>query len=148
VAVQRLHRLAALALIVVATATACVSPDVKPAFRRTVFIDDRGISVPLPPPSFFDYPLQTVDVDGTTDGHDKIVAGTKLFVQDLDGDAYEQIELAADATDFKVEGVAIDLTMNCLEVWMQAPDGRLSGRPQFHVEIIDRTTIETVEGCD
>jgi hypothetical protein len=148
VAVQRLHRLVALALTLLATASACAFPDPVPAFRRSVFIDDRGISVPLPPPSFFDFPLQTVDVDGTTDGHDQIAAGTKLFVEDTDGDAYKQIDLGADATTFEVDGIAIDLTMNCLEVWMQAPDGRLSGRARFHVEIVDRTTIETVEGCE
>ena len=60
------------ALVLALALAGCVAPDARPAFRAGVVIDDRGIVVPLPPPSFFDSPIQEVDVQGSIIGDDPI----------------------------------------------------------------------------
>ena len=47
-------------------------------------IDERGISVPVPPPSLTAEPVQRVVIDGDL-GISNPEAGTRVFVFDLDG---------------------------------------------------------------
>jgi hypothetical protein len=132
----------------VVLASACAQHHAAAAFRRSVFIGDRGISVPLPPPSFVDASEQDVDVEGEVVGDDPVLAGTLVHVEDLHGDGVGEVELAAGATSFTIEGVGIDLTANCLELWLVAPDGREGDRVLVHAEIVGPQEIETVLGCE
>lgn len=136
------------AACVLAVLTACVAHEPRAAFRRGVFVDDRGISVPLPPPSLADQPNQDVDVEGTVPGEDPLAPGTILHIEDLEGDASTQVEVDIDGEAFRIEGLPIDLTANCLELWLEAADGRESARVQLHAEIVGDDEIETVLGCD
>ena len=126
----------------------CATHEARPAFRRGILIDDRGISVPLPPPSLVDEPAQEVDVEGTVPGEDTLVGGTRLYLEDLDGDAATSVEVDAAAATFAVRGIAIDLTANCLELWLEAPDGRESERSQVHAEVTGPQEVRTVLGCE
>ena len=123
---------------------ACARHEVRPAFRQGVFIDDRGISVPLPPPSLFEAPKQSVDIDVEVEG-DELPVGTELTVVDNDGDAEQTVILDGELA-VKLEGLEIDLTANCLELWLTDGD-RESDHALFHAEIADDQTIETKPGC-
>lgn len=136
------------AACLLALAAGCVAHEARPAFRRGILVDDRGISVPLPPPSLADEPYQEVDVEGTVPGDDTLSAGTKLHVEDLDGDAGTSVEVNPTTESFKLQGVWIDLTANCLELWLEAPDGRESERTHVRAVIVSDTEIRTEPGCD
>lgn len=141
------HRLARFALTVLVGASACASHEASPAFRRALVFDDRGISVPLPPPSLIDEPEQEVDVHGTIEG-DPIAAGTRVHVEDTEGDAMGEVELAKGATSFGVSGLVVDLRRHCLEVWLETPDGRDSEPTYVRAHIVDAKTLATSEGCE
>jgi hypothetical protein len=147
VVVTRLRPIAALALLVVGS-SACATHDASPAFRRSVFVDDRGISVPLPPPSYYEVPEQEVDLHGVTEGSDPIVEGTTLHAEDIDGQAAGEVVLAAGATDFTVEGLDIDLRTHCFEIWLETPDGRETTHAFVRAHITGPKTLETTPGCD
>lgn len=144
-AVHRIRRSVALALTVLVGAAACATHEAKPAFRRGLAFGDRGISVPLPPPSLIDVP---VEVDGTTEGKDPVIAGTKLVIEDIEGDAYAELTLDAGATTFHVKDLEVDLDAHCFEAWLETPDGRESKHFLIHGVLVDDETFETVEGCD
>jgi len=144
---RRLLRIAPL-LVLGTLVLGCARHDAAPAFRRALLIDDRGISVPLPPPSLVDEPVQEVDVDAQSMGEDRILAGTVAHVVDVLGDATLQVELDADAEHFELQGLIVDLRENCLELWLVAPDGRESSHVFVHASIASETEIETVVGCD
>ena len=91
---------------------------------------------------------QDVDVEGTVPGEDPLAPGTILHIEDLEGDASTQVEVDIDDEAFRIEGLAIDLTANCLELWLEAADGRESARVQLHAQIVGDDEIETVLGCD
>ncbi|HET6582216.1 MAG TPA: hypothetical protein VFG69_02190 [Nannocystaceae bacterium] len=144
-------------------AAACARHEAGAAFRRTVFIGDRGISVPLPPPSLIDAPKQEVDVHADALGDDPVLAGTVAHVEDAMGEGVDQLELAADAQQFVIEALPVDLTANCLELWLVAPDGRESAHALVHAEIAlvpdgegdvaddddaSDELVVTVPGCD
>jgi hypothetical protein len=147
VVVNRLRRLVALALVTTVVG-ACGTHEVSPAYRRTIAFDDRGISVPLPPPSLIDQPEQEVELHGTTAGRDAIVAGTKVHVEDVDGEATGELVLAAGADEFTVEHLDVDLRTHCFEVWLETPDGLVSEPTQVRAHIIDAKTLETTPGCE
>jgi hypothetical protein len=127
---------------------ACVQHDPEPAFRASVLIDDRGISIPLPPPSLVDEPEQDVDVEGEVIGR---VLGPGLLVRVVDhaGGAELDMPLIEGSNAFHGEGLAIDLSDNCLELWLVDEEGREGARAQYQA-IIDASdeSIEVVEGCD
>ena len=136
-------------------ASACARHEADPAFRRSVFIGDRGISVPLPPPSLTAEPEQEVEVEADAVGDDPVLAGTVVHVEDVMGEGFAELELAADTETFVVEGLVVDLRANCLELWLVAPDGRESQHALVHAVIVpdddDEDTLEsvaTVVGCE
>jgi len=136
----------ALTLVGTLAIAACARHDVKPAFRSGVFIDDRGISVPLPPPSLTDAPKQSVDVAVDIDVDDDLPGGTELTLVDNEGEA-ERTVVLDDELSITLEGLEIDLTSNCLELWLTDGD-RESERALFHATIADDDqTIETMPGC-
>jgi hypothetical protein len=136
------------AAAVLAVLAACTVHEPRPAFRRGVFIDDRGISVPLPPPSLADAPKQDVDVEGQLPGEDPLEPGTILHIEDLDGTSATQTEVDVAHEGFIVEAFYIDLTANCLELWLETPDGRESERVQVHAVIVGEQEIRTEAGCE
>lgn len=144
---RRLLRIAPL-FVLSALAVGCARHDAEPAFRRALLIDDRGISVPLPPPSLYDAPMQDVDVDAQSMGEDPVLAGTVAHASDMFGEATLAIELAGDDEHVELQGLAVDLRENCIELWLVAPDGRESDRTFAHARIVSATEIETVLGCD
>ena len=142
---------------------ACAHHEATSAFRRSVYIADRGISVPLPPPSLIDQPKQDVDVDCDALGDDPVLAGTVAHVEDVMGEGAEELELAAGTQEFVIAKLPVDLTANCLELWLVAPDGREGPRALVHAEIVlvpdgegdvedddddDDEIVVTVAGCE
>ena len=137
--------IAATVLVGVWASAACATHEPVPAFRSAVVLDDRGISVPLPPPSLLDNPTQDVDVDGEIEGDD-IVAGTSLRVFDMQSGEEVEVELDAGQATFSV-GMTVDLSENCLEFWLEGPDGGQSDRALFSAHIVSDTEVETRPGC-
>ncbi len=132
-------------LLVVA---ACSPHEARSAFRRSLSIDDRGISVPLPPPSLLDAPKQDVDISGSSDGPDALVAGTVVHVEDAEGAGHAELKLAADQRSFVIEGIAVDLRANCLELWLVTPDGRESEHTFVSAAIAGPQEVATSVGCN
>ncbi len=142
----------AVGLVAVLGSVGCASHEARPAFRRGVLIDDRGISVPLPPPSLVDHPKVEVAIAGSVPGEDELVSGTQVHLEDLDGAARASAPVDDAAEAFVFEGVTIDLTANCLELWLEAPDGRESDRTHVHAAIVEvdggAPEVHAVLGCD
>jgi hypothetical protein len=128
---------------------ACAAHEAEPAFRASVLIGDRGISIPLPPPSLVDEPEQDVDVEGEVLGAGEAAGGLVVRIVDQAGGAELDVPLVDGSTAFHGEGLAIDLSDNCLELWLVDADGRGGERTQY-TAIIDASgqSIEAVEGCD
>lgn len=149
---QRLRRwksaAIAAALGAVALTAACARHEVDPVFRRSVSIGDRGISVPLPPPSLFEAPKQSVDVHVEIEGQGRLVAGVELNVIDLNGELEETVVLTDAEETTTLEGVTLDLTDNCLEFWLVDGEAQ-SERTQYRGTIAaDGQSVQTVAGCD
>lgn len=129
---------------------ACARHDADPAFRSSVAIGDRGISVPLPPPSLFDVPKQSVDVVVEIQGDGELAPGVELRLVDNDGALDESLvldDVVVAPEGLVLEGLPIDLTQNCLELWLT--DGEIEGaHTLYHATIgADGRTVETVSGC-
>ncbi|MBX7082857.1 MAG: hypothetical protein K1X88_26870 [Nannocystaceae bacterium] len=134
------------ALAAAAVVPACASHEWKPVFRRAIVFDDRGISLPLPPPSLTADPEQEVDVHGVAQGDDPLPADARVRMLDVDGTADVEVELDAEG-GFTAAAVPLDLRANCLEVWIDSEGGE-SEHVFVHAEITGETTITTVLGCD
>ncbi len=130
-------------------ASACAVHDAEPAFRATVLIDGRGISIPLPPPSLTAEPQQEVELEGEVIGLDEDGDGLVVRVLEDIGGTDKDVPLAADDSTFVVQGVNLDLTDNCLEVWLEGDDGR-QGEHRFYQAVIDESdeSVSIVEGCE
>jgi hypothetical protein len=127
--------------------TACAVHEARPAFRSTVWIGDRGISVPLPPPSFYEAPHQEVEVEGQVQHSDDLAAGTEIHIVDNVGDADIVVPLQQGESSF-VGRLELDLSDSCLEVWLVAPDGGEGDRSLYSTRIVSVDEIEVVEGCE
>jgi hypothetical protein len=121
---RRLVFLVAAAMTVAACGAGNASGE--PAVKPRLYITDRGIGVPVPPPSLKDDPKVeaqiwgdiTVDfVTGDTVHLLETVSGfeTDVAADSQSCDAEDAIE---DPCDFLFEGVEVDLTDNCLELWL------------------------------
>jgi hypothetical protein len=115
---------------------ACVAHDAEPAFRASVRVDERGISIPLPPPSLADEPEQEVDVEGEVVGLSESATGLMVRVMDTAGGAELDVPLTAGEATFHGQGLAIDLSDNCIELWLVDADGREGEHAQYQA-IID-----------
>lgn len=115
-------------------------------------IDERGISVPVPPPSLTAEPVQRVVIDGDL-GISNPEAGTRVFVFDLDGVGQGLFDEVAPDGTFHLEGFELDLTMNCLEVWSEEPGAY--GKESVHsfftasIDVDDQGVVTTqyFNGC-
>lgn len=127
---------------------ACATHEPQPAFRASVLIDDRGISIPLPPPSLVDDPEQEVDVEGEVVGATSSLDGFVVRIVDHVGGADLDVPLEEGSHGFHGSGLLIDLTDNCLEVWLEDAGGHEGERTEVHA-IIDASgqAVEVVDGC-
>ena len=130
---------------------ACAAHDVEPAFRASVLIDDRGISIPLPPPSLHDEPTQEVEVEGEVVGLDERSEQFVVRLVDNVGGAELDVTLPAGTSEFLAEGFQIDLTDNCIEVWLVDDDGDEGEHRSFQASISEsgsEVTSTEVDSCD
>lgn len=116
-------------------------------------IDERGISVPVPPPSLKLEPVQRVDIEGELGVSDP-QSGTRVFVYDAYGVGVPGAFVFAEPDgSFRFEGFEIDLTMNCLEVWSEEPGAYgVMSVPSFFTASIDADdqsviTTQYFSGC-
>jgi len=107
--------------------------------RSSVVITDRGISIPLPPPSVLEAPQQEVEVDGEIDGD--VGEGAEVRIVDTRGGD----EASVPATDGRFTAtLQVDLTAACIETWVIDADG-FAGQPRrysTHVEPDDSIRVE------
>lgn len=123
-----LPALLALGLVTACNATLIVQTD-------GPYIDENGISVPVPPPSFSAAPVQLVDIEGTLEiGAPKPKTAVYLY-EGTSARGY--FVYATDVGEFKFTSVELDLTDNCLEVWYEEPgsEGRQSEHSFFLARI-------------
>ncbi len=117
-----------------------------------ITIGDRGISIPVPPPSLTDEPIQDSTVEGVADfelGDDSSAGGlVSLRLRDTVSGAEAATPLTSGAMDFQLDGVRIDHSDNCLELWLEAPDGAKSDVVRYHTVIqADDQTVQVEPGC-
>lgn len=142
-----MHRAIALGLVL--GIGACAAHEAKPAFRASVFIDDRGISIPLPPPSLIDEPEQEVEIEGEVVGLDD--SADELRVRIVDNVGGAELEAPLDEGNmFHAAGLGIDLTDNCIEAWIEDTAGAEGEHRHFEATIAasgqDVEVLE-VDGC-
>ncbi len=153
--VPRRCLLAALAAVSLA---ACAGHDLYSfSFRKAeLSIGERGIAIPVPPPSLTDQPVQesdvVVDVDFAieTDADVDLEPEVRLHVRDRVGGAHGVVDLDASGPQtVLVEGLVLDHSRNCLEVWLAADDGSVSQSRRYHTTIEpDDTTVRVDPGCE
>lgn len=84
-------------------------------------IAERGISVPVPPPSLTAAPRQQVNIEGelgiSDPEPDTVVSLWDRYNDGIPG----AFNLANPDGTFRLDGFELDLTMNCLEVWSKEP---------------------------
>lgn len=136
-----------LAVVAIWAGVGCATHEPVSAFRSTVFIDDRGISVPLPPPSLTAEPVQEVEIEGEIGDADAIENGAVVHAREVNSGAEVVIELDSDASGF-VAQLEFDLSDNCLEFWVEQADGEDGTPRSYSASITVDDEIEVVEGCD
>ncbi|MEM7160163.1 MAG: hypothetical protein AAF799_45415 [Myxococcota bacterium] len=123
----------------------------EPAFRASVLIDDRGISIPLPPPSLHAEPTQEVEVEGEVVGLDELGQEFVVRLVDTVGGAEIDVTLPPGTSTFVAEGLQIDLTSNCIEVWLVDDEGDEGEHRSFQASIAEsgsEVTATEVDSCD
>jgi len=114
-------------------------------------ITEKGISVPVPPPSLTLSPVQQVDIEGEL-GTNSPEPGTLVYLQNAYSDLGAFVVAQPDG-GFLFEGVEIDLTENCLELWSEEPGpyGEMSVHSFFRAQIGDDdqsiVTVQFFGGC-
>jgi len=123
----------------------CAVHPVVPAFRASLRVEQRGIFVPLPPPSLRATPEQEVVLDGTLEG-ELVADGSEVHLVDHFGEAAAVVELAP-AQRNVVFAFHTNLADNCLELWVVSPTGELGMSTFVHTEIRSDTEVVIVQGC-
>ncbi|MBK7826168.1 hypothetical protein [Nannocystis sp.] len=114
-------------------------------------IERHGISVPVPPPSLKLAPVQRVDIDGQLGVHDP-EPGTVVYLLDAYREPGAFVDAEADGS-FRFEGIEVDLTKNCLELWSEEPGayGAMSVHSFFtaSIDTDDQSVVTTqfFSGC-
>ncbi len=127
----------ALALAVLALGTGCAPHIFGGDADAGPQIQEKGISVPVPPPSLWAAPVQEVDIEGEL-GIANAEPGTVVYLQDAFGEMGAFVVAEPDGSFF-FEGFEIDLTENCLELWSEEPGpyGGTSVHSFFHANIAE-----------
>jgi hypothetical protein len=132
-------------------AVAACNPHDVYGFRSGLWVGDRGIAIPVPPPSLTDAPVQVSRVEGGFDVTAQEGASPPVVVElkDLASGAEASVEVDKLAGDFVIGEIVLDHTDNCLEFRIVLPDGRASDVEQYHTVIeADDRTVRVVDGCD
>lgn len=142
-------RLAALVLLSLAFGTGCNShlltnPDAGPQ------IGENGISVPVPPPSLKLMPVQRVDIEGEIGATSDAASSTVYLRETRRGLPGQFVAPELDGSFF-FEGVELDLTDNCIEIWSQDDEAKASVHSFFTASIADDDqsviTEQLFNGC-
>jgi len=139
---MRASHLSLFASMVVAL-VGCNDPVPVQAHRSAVVIGDRGISIPLPPPSVLEAPQQEVEVHGQLDG--AVPDGAEVRIVDTEGGAEASVPAEGGAFTASLE---VDLSSACLEAWVIDADGSEGERRYYSTRIEPDDSILVVEGCD
>jgi len=108
-------------------------------------VAEHGISVPLPPPSVLDAPIR---IEGGLEGEDEAPEGTRVFARELVGEAEAEAPLDASSQAFAIEGLRLDLTNNCIELWARTPEGASTEPTLVSVSLDeDEDRVVTTPGC-
>lgn len=113
------------------------------AHRSAVLIGDRGISIPLPPPSVLQAPQQTIEVHGDLDG----AIGDGAEVRIVDNEGGDEASVAVERGSFIAE-LDVDLTRVCLEAWVIDAEGIEGERRYYSTRIESDDAILVVSGCE
>ena len=127
----------------VAVLAGCNDPAPVQAHRSAVLIGDRGISIPLPPPSVLEAPQQEVEVHGQLDG--AVAEGAEVRIVDIEGGAEASVPAEDGAFTASLE---LDLSAACLEAWVVDADGAAGERRTYSTRIEPDDTVLVVAGCD
>lgn len=133
---------------------ACATHEAEPAFRASVLIGDRGISIPLPPPSLRDEPEQEVEMVGEIVGLGDRTEGLSLRIYEQTSgeertEALPDGELPDGPFIFTAYGIVLDLTDNCIELWIEDVDGNEGTHYLYQAEIdASGDEIVVVSGCE
>ncbi|MCB9568485.1 MAG: hypothetical protein H6710_14940 [Myxococcales bacterium] len=130
---MRLRTLAssALTLLLAGGLTACPASELVPPEPDLI-----GISIPIPPPSLFEAPVQRVDVQGDTTLMDPVPETLVFLYEHSSGRGYF---VFAEGSAFTFTDVELDLTDNCMQVWYEEPgeDGHESPFNYYRASIAD-----------
>jgi hypothetical protein len=103
----------------------------------------RGITIPLPPPSFADELLISIDLEGTVpmgfEGPD-----TQAFV--FEKGTQRGYFVFTDTSDYTVHDVLVDLDDNCIETWVLAGDEE-STRVDYKAVLLEGEVCTTDASC-
>lgn len=124
-------------------AAGCNDPAPVSAHRSAVVIGDRGISIPLPPPSVLQAPQQEVEVQGALEG--TVDDGAEVRIVDTAGG--DEASVSPDGMSFTAT-LEVDLTDACLETWVVDADGAPSERRTYSTRIEADDSIRVVPGCE
>ncbi len=131
-------------LLMALLGSACNDHQPVQAFRSAVLIGDRGISIPLPPPSVLQAPQQEVDVQGSVEGDFTPGAEVRL----IDNEGGDETVALVEAGGVFSASLEVDLTNSCIEAWAIDPEGGAGDRRFFSTRVEADESILVVEGCD
>lgn len=96
----------------------------------------------------FAAPMQPVDVDAEVRGGAQVdePGVVAVLLEQRSGEEVE-VEVPAGSTDIVVRLPAIDLTDNCLELWLETSDGMEGEHHFFTARIEGEQSIVVDEGC-
>lgn len=156
-AIHLLARFGVLTGALLVAASGCATHDVYSfSFRKAeVTIGERGIAIPVPPPSLTDAPVQPSNVDVDVDyeleaaATDEDAPMVELHVRDRIGGEHAVVDVEASVPQIvRVEGLVLDHSRNCLEVWLETDDGARSDAAYFHTVIeSDDVSVRVEAGC-
>ena len=142
---MRISRVSLFSVVVGVLSAGCNDPAPVQAHRSAVLIGDRGISIPLPPPSVLQAPQQEVEVHGELATAGGLTGEAEVRIVDVEG---------GDEASVPVEGgtftavLEVDLSAACLEAWVVDGDGSEGERRFYSTRIEADETIRVLEGCE
>ena len=104
----------------------------------------RGITIPLPPPSFVDEILITIDIEGTVPmGFEGPGTEANVFEKGTQRGYF----VFTETNDYTVHDVLVDLTDNCIETWVVTSDEEESTRIDSKAVLLEGDVCGTDPSC-
>jgi hypothetical protein len=94
----------------------------------------RGITIPLPPPSFADDLLISLDLEGTVPVS-FVGPGTEAFV--FEKGTQRGYFVFTDTNEYTVYDLLVDLDDNCIETWVVSEDDEESTRIDYKAVLLE-----------